>query len=115
MPCSKLEARTGGKYVLVSPLGNRTYEGRIEECDPPRLIDFSGVTRFELFERDGGCRLKLILKRWPNGWNPVSLAGFHGWLDQLRLHLRWSFRLDSRLSRISSSSSDAACPSTGTP
>ena len=81
MPCSKLEACTGGKYVLVSPLGNQTFEGRIEQCDPPRLIDFSGVTRFQLFEHAGGCRLELTLKRWPIGWNPVSLAGFHmvGW------------------------------------
>ena len=63
MPCSKLEARTGGKYVLASPLGNATFEGRIVECDPPRLINFSGVTRFELFETDEGCRLELTLKR----------------------------------------------------
>ena len=87
MPCSMLEMRAGGKYVLHSPLGNAKFEGRIKECDPPRLIDFSGVTRFELSAHEGGCRLVLTLKRWPNGWNPVSLAGFHGWLDQLRLHL----------------------------
>jgi len=87
MPCSLLEARAGGRYVLESPLGNARFEGRIKACDPPRLIDFSGVTRFELSEHDGGCRLVLTLKRWPNGWNPVSLAGFHAWLDHLRLHL----------------------------
>lgn len=40
-----------------------------------------------MFEHEGGCRLVLTLNRWPNGWNPVSLAGFHGWLEQLRFHL----------------------------
>jgi hypothetical protein len=87
MPCEMLEAREGGRYVLRSPIGNATFKGRIKEFRPPNLIDFSGVTRFELFEHEGGCRLVLTLKRWPNGWNPVSLAGFHGWLEQLRLHL----------------------------
>jgi len=87
MPCALLETRTGGKYVLLSPLGNTKFEGRLKECTPPRVIDFSGVTRFELSELESGCRLVLTLKRWPNGWNPVSLAGFHAWLDHLLLHL----------------------------
>jgi len=87
MPCSLLETHAGGRYVLESPLGNAKFEGRIKECEPPRLIDFSGVTRFELSPHEGGCRLVLTLKRWPMGWNPVSLAGFHAWLDHLRLHL----------------------------
>jgi len=87
MPCSRLEARAGGAYEMHSPLGNTSFKGRIHECEPPRMIDFSGVTRFELYANEGGCRVVLTLKRWPNGWNPVSLAGFHGWLDQLRLHL----------------------------
>ena len=87
MPCSSLELRAGGKYVLNSSLGNAIFKGKIKECQPPRLIDFSGVTRFELFEHVGGCRMVLTLKRWPTGWNPVSIAGFHGWLEQLGLHL----------------------------
>jgi hypothetical protein len=45
------------------PLGKATFEGRIVECDLSCLIDFSGVTRFELFETDEGCRLELTLKR----------------------------------------------------
>lgn len=87
MPCSSLELRAGGTYVLNSSLGNAIFKGKIKECQPPRLIDFSGVTRFELFEHEGGCRMVLTLKRWPTGWNPVSIAGFHGWLEQLGLHL----------------------------
>jgi hypothetical protein len=88
IPCSTLEPREGGRYVFDSP-GGTVFKGRIHEFNPPRVVDFSGVTRFELFplEGGGGCRMVLTIKRWPNGWSPTQLAGFHAWLDRLVLHL----------------------------
>ena len=86
IPCSTLEPREGGRYVFDSP-GGTVFKARIHEFQPPRVIDFSGVTRFELIPLEGGCRLILTIKRWPNGWSPTQLAGFHAWLDRLVLHL----------------------------
>jgi outer membrane protein OmpA-like peptidoglycan-associated protein len=86
LDCKILEPRAGGRYEFDSG-GGTTIKGRITEFQAPRLIEFSGATRFELSECEAGCRLVLTLKRWPIGWNPVSLAGFHGWLERLGLHL----------------------------
>ena len=87
LDCLKLEGRAGGRYSFNGG-GGQILKGRITAFEPERLIEFSGLTRFELSEREDGCRLVLTLKRWPNGWNPVSLAGFQGWLARLRLHLQ---------------------------
>jgi hypothetical protein len=85
LPCTLLEPRLNGRYAFG--WAHNVYEGRISEFEPGKVIDFSGMTRFELSKAAAGCRVVVTLKRWPNGWNPVSLAGFHGWLDQLALHL----------------------------
>lgn len=86
LDCLSLEPCLNGRYEFDSG-GGTTIKGRITEFQPPRLIEFSRGTRFELSECETGCRLELTLKRWPLGWNPVSLAGFHGWLERLGLHL----------------------------
>jgi len=82
---SKLELRQGGAYQIGAQ-GN-ALSGTITEFDPPHRICFGGLTRFELFETKKGCRLVLTMMRWPNGWSPMQLAGFHAQLDQLELHL----------------------------
>jgi len=81
-----LELRAGGSYVIDAPGGN-AFKGRLTEFEPPRLINFSGVTRFELADAPGGCRLTVTVKRWANGWSPLQLAGFHCQFEQLGLHL----------------------------
>jgi outer membrane protein OmpA-like peptidoglycan-associated protein len=82
---SKLELRQGGAYQI----GAQGYalSGIITEFDPPHRICFGGLTRFELVKVEKGCRLVLTMMRWPNGWSPLQLAGFHAQLDQLELHL----------------------------
>jgi outer membrane protein OmpA-like peptidoglycan-associated protein len=82
---SKLELRLGGAYQIGAQ-GN-AFSGAITEFDPPRLICFGGLTRFELTATKQGCRLVLTMMRWPNGFSPMQLAGFHAQLDQLALHL----------------------------
>ncbi len=94
LPCTLLEPQLGGRYALG--WHHNAYEGRISEFEPGKVINFSGLTRFELSQAAGGCRVIVTLKRWPNGWNPVSLAGFHGWLDQLALHLEGVCRDEMR-------------------
>ena len=86
VPFTVLELRAGGRFEIEAPGGNR-FKGTLSEYEPPRLINFNGLTRFELFERDGGCRMVVTLKRWPNGWSPLQLAGFHAQFDQLALLL----------------------------
>lgn len=86
VPFVLLETRAGGRYEIQTPSGN-AFSGTLTEFDPPRVINFNGLTRFELSERPGGCRMVVTLKRWPNGWSPLQLAGFHAQFDQLELHL----------------------------
>ncbi|HKM99346.1 MAG TPA: OmpA family protein [Candidatus Binataceae bacterium] len=80
--CTRLEARVGGRYAFESD--GKSWGGRITAYEPLHLIDFSGAMRFELFAQAAGCRLELRLKRTAAGWNPMSLAGFNGWLGRLR-------------------------------
>jgi outer membrane protein OmpA-like peptidoglycan-associated protein len=86
VPFTTLETRPGGRYAIETPSGN-AFTGTLTEFDPPKVINFSGLTRFELFELAGGCRMIVRLKRWPNGWSPMQIAGFHAQFDQLELHL----------------------------
>ena len=86
VPFTTLEMRKGGRYAIETPSGN-SFTGTLTELDPPKVISFNGLTRFELFEREGGCRMVVTLKRWPNGWSPMQIAGFHAQFDQLELHL----------------------------
>jgi len=86
VPFTKLETCVGGNYAIAAPGGN-AFTGTLTEFEPPRVINFNGLTRFELFESEGGCRMVVTLKRWPNGWSPLQLAGFHAQFDQLELHL----------------------------
>jgi hypothetical protein len=80
-PCASLEARLDGHAVFQ--LEDKTLTLRIVEFEPLRVLNFSGAIRFELAARSGGCRLVLTLKRPPDGWSPMGLAGFHGWLGRL--------------------------------
>lgn len=86
VPFTTIEMRKGGRYAIETPSGN-SFTGTLTEFDPPRVISFNGLTRFELFERQCGCRMVVTLKRWPNGWSPMQIAGFHAQFDQLDLHL----------------------------
>ena len=82
LPCTTLEAKAGGRYGFA-PDGRR-FGGKITEFDPPRRINFGGYMRFDLSDDKSGCRLVLTVKRNPDGWNPMGLAGFHGWLGRLQ-------------------------------
>ena len=81
-----LELKEGGRYEIGAPGGNH-FRGRLTEFEHRRLINFSGVTRFELAPTAGGCRMTVTVKRWANGWSPLQLAGFHCQFEQLGLHL----------------------------
>jgi outer membrane protein OmpA-like peptidoglycan-associated protein len=79
-------AGAGGRYEIAAPGGNG-FRGRLTEFEPPNVINFSGVTRFELSATPAGCRMVVTVRRWPNGWSPMQLAGFHCQFEQLGLHL----------------------------
>jgi hypothetical protein len=55
----------------------------VTEFEQERVLSLSQRIRFLLEPSDGGCRLTLDLKRPDDGWSPMALAGFHGWLGRL--------------------------------
>jgi hypothetical protein len=79
-PCESFDARLGGTGVFDP---GRRLELRITEFEPERRLNLGGAIRFELAAHGEGCRLTLDLKRPPDGWSPMGLAGFHGWLGRL--------------------------------
>jgi hypothetical protein len=79
-PCASFEARLGGIGVFDP---GRPLQLRVTEFEPERLLNLGGAVRFKLAARGDGCRLTLDLKRPPDGWSPMGLAGFHGWLGHL--------------------------------
>jgi uncharacterized protein YndB with AHSA1/START domain len=79
-PCRSFEARLGGVGVFDP---GKEFSIRITQFEPERVLDLGGRIRFELEPRASGCRLTLDLKRPDDGWSPMSLAGFHGWLGRL--------------------------------
>jgi outer membrane protein OmpA-like peptidoglycan-associated protein len=79
-PCSLFEAEPGGRFTFDDD--EKVWRGRISEFEPPRLLAFAGM-RFELSERDGGCQLVVSLSKPRDGWSPMALAGYHGWLGRL--------------------------------
>jgi hypothetical protein len=84
-PCKSFEARLGGIGVFDP---GREFQIRVTEFEPQRLLNLGGLFRFELMAQPGaGCRLIVDLKRPPEGWSPMGLAGFHGWLGRLARHL----------------------------
>jgi hypothetical protein len=84
-PCRSFEARLGGLGVFDP---GREFQIRVTEFEPERLLNLGGLFRFELSALgDDGCRLTVDLKRPPEGWSPMGLAGFHGWLGRLARHL----------------------------
>ncbi|HXQ17038.1 MAG TPA: OmpA family protein [Caulobacteraceae bacterium] len=83
-PCKSFEARLGGLGVFDP---GRELQIRVTEFEPPHLLNLGGLFRFELAPQGAGCRLTVDLKRPPEGWSPMGLAGFHGWLGRLGRHL----------------------------
>lgn len=79
-PCKSFEARLDGVGVFDP---GRELTLRITEFDPPKALSLGGRIRFELEPTTDGCRLTLDLTRPPDGWSPMALAGFHGWLGRL--------------------------------
>lgn len=79
-PCQSFEAKLGGIGVFDP---GREFRLRVTEFEPQRLLNLGGLYRFELAAEAGGCRLTVDLKRPPDGWSPMGLAGFHGWLGRL--------------------------------
>jgi uncharacterized protein YndB with AHSA1/START domain len=79
-PCKSFDARLGGIGVFDP---GREFSVRITEFEPERLLNLGGRIRFEISPHPSGCRLTLDLKRPPDGWSPMGLAGFHGWLGRL--------------------------------
>jgi outer membrane protein OmpA-like peptidoglycan-associated protein/uncharacterized protein YndB with AHSA1/START domain len=81
-PCKSFEARLGGVGVFDPGI---ELSLRITEFEPERVLNLGGRIRFTLAasEGQGGCRLTLDIKRPPDGWSPMGLAGFHGWLGRL--------------------------------
>jgi hypothetical protein len=79
-PCKSFEPKLGGVGVFDP---GREFSIRVTEFEPQRLLNLGGLYRFELAAEVGGCRLTVDLKRPPDGWSPMGLAGFHGWLGRL--------------------------------
>jgi outer membrane protein OmpA-like peptidoglycan-associated protein len=79
-PCESFEARLGGIGVFDP---GRELRIRVTEFEPQRLLNLGGYYRFELAAEGDGCRLTVDLKRPPDGWSPMGLAGFHGWIGRL--------------------------------
>jgi len=79
-PCTSFEAQLGGVAVF-NP--GREFQVRVTEFEPERLLTLGGRFRFAIETQGEGCRLTLDLKRPPDGWSPMGLAGFHGWLGRL--------------------------------
>ena len=79
-PCRSFEARLGGVGVF-DPGKQLTIQ--VTEFEPERLLNLGGRIRFALAPQAGGCRLTLDLTRPPDGWSPMALAGFHGWVGRL--------------------------------
>src|SRR5437763_7901583 len=84
LPVATLEAKLGGRYSLPTP--NGPLEGVFTEFEPPRLINYGGGMRFELFAEKDGCRMVFTLSRAEIGWHPGVLGGFHGMWVNLRDH-----------------------------
>ena len=79
--CTLFEARPDGRFAF--DISGQAWEGRIRAFEPPHRLDLGGFMRFDLFARDGGCRLVLVLTRPPTGWSPMALAGYQAWLGRL--------------------------------
>jgi uncharacterized protein YndB with AHSA1/START domain len=79
-PCQSFEARLGGIGVF-NP--GKELILQVTEFEPQRRLTLGQYIRFELTPLADGCRLTLDLTRAPDGWSPMALAGFHGWLGRL--------------------------------
>ena len=79
-PCASFEARLGGVGVF-NP--GKEMVLRVTEFDPPRRLALADRICFTLEPSTQGCRLTLDLVRPDDGWSPMALAGFHGWLGRL--------------------------------
>jgi len=80
-PCVLFEAKKDGQYRFEDE--GLSWGGKILAFEAPTRLELDMGIRFELFERDHGCRLIITLKRGRLGWSPMMLAGFMGWLARL--------------------------------
>jgi len=80
-PCLEFEPRAGGRCVF--DLEGRRLEMPITTFEPFRTLTLGGRMRFDIEPSGDGCRLVFTLKRPPDGWSPMGMAGFHGWLGRL--------------------------------
>jgi hypothetical protein len=79
-PCRSFEARLGGVGVFDP---GKALKIVVTEFEPERVLNLGGRIRFVLEPLGAGCRLTLDLTRPPDGWSPMALAGFHGWIGRL--------------------------------
>jgi hypothetical protein len=79
-PCRSFEPRLGGVGVFDP---GKELVLKVTAFEPERLLVLSDRIRFALEPSGGGCRLTLDLMRPDDGWSPMALAGFHGWLGRL--------------------------------
>jgi hypothetical protein len=79
-PCRSFDARLGGAGVFDP---GRELTLRVTQFDPPKRLGLSDRICFSLEPDGAGCRLVLDLLRPDDGWSPMALAGFHGWLGRL--------------------------------
>lgn len=79
-PCRRFEARLGGVGVFDP---GKEITLTVTEFVPMTRMVLGGAIQFRLEVTDEGTRLSLDLKRPPDGWSPMTLAGFHGWMGRL--------------------------------
>ena len=79
-PCTSFEAKLGGVGVFDP---GREFRIQVTEFEPQRLLNLGGLFRFELAAQGSGCRLTVDLKRQPDGWSPMGLAGLLELLEHL--------------------------------
>jgi uncharacterized protein YndB with AHSA1/START domain len=79
-PCRSFEARLGGAGVFDP---GKELVLTVTEFELERLLVLSDRIRFALEPLRDGCRLTVDLTRTDDGWSPMALAGFHGWLGRL--------------------------------
>jgi uncharacterized protein YndB with AHSA1/START domain len=79
-PCRSFEPRLGGVGVFDP---GKELVLTVTEFEPERLLVLSDRIRFALAPLADGCQLTVDLTRPDDGWSPMALAGFHGWLGRL--------------------------------
>lgn len=79
-PCRSFEPRLCGVGVFDP---GRELVLTVTEFEPEHLLVLGDRIRFVLEAVGDGCQLTVDLTRPDDGWSPMALAGFHGWLGRL--------------------------------